>query len=221
MKKKIGLVCIALVLALGALGIGYAHWSQTIYVDQVVNTGTVCVGFQELILAEDPEADGKDVGSITGYMDIWKCDHYIKETGEYMPIYEKIFINIDNGYPCYGVHIIFTVANGGTIPVDVTEFNLSDPSGELNFEWITPPPATPAYGYLWKDFDGNGSYDPPVGTDPGEKIISVKLVNLVGDQFDPCDEEKAELDLHIEQAAEQGHTYKFLATITAVQWNIQ
>jgi hypothetical protein len=228
--KKIGIICLALVLALGTLGVGYAHWSQTLYIDTTVNTGTLCVGFQELILTEDPEAIDpttglpKDVGSITGEMVDQKGTHYDEYTGEYLPIYEKITVAIDNAYPCYGVHIVFTVANGGTIPADVTEVNLSDPSGELNFEWTTPPPTTPAYGYFWKDFDGDGVYDPPgpdPAVDPGEKIISVKFVNLVGHQLDPCDEEKAELDLHIEQAAEQGHTYNFLATITAVQWNLQ
>jgi hypothetical protein len=214
--KKIGLLCLALVLALGTLGLGYAHWSQTIYIEQTVETGTLIVGFQELILSEDPEAEGKDVGSITGEMVNQKGEHYSEYWGKLMPIYEKILVTIDNAYPCYGVHIVFTVANGGTIPADVTEVSLSDPTGELNFEWTTPPPASPAYGYFWKDFNDNGSYD-----DPGEKIIKVQFVNLVGIQLDPCDEHKSELDLHVEQAAEQGHTYHITCEIENVQWNMQ
>ena len=39
--KKFGLICMALVLALGALGIGYASWSDSIYIEGTVNTGTV------------------------------------------------------------------------------------------------------------------------------------------------------------------------------------
>jgi hypothetical protein len=39
--KKIGLFCLALVLALGALGVGYASWTDTIFIDGTVNTGSV------------------------------------------------------------------------------------------------------------------------------------------------------------------------------------
>ena len=149
--KKIGVLALVLVFAFGALGIGYAHWSQTLYVEGTVKT----------------------------------------------------------------------FAPGCTLPAHVISYGLSDLTGELKFEWTTPPPASPAYGFFWKDFDGDGVYDPPdpAVDDPGELIISVKLVNLVCEQLDPCSEEKGELDLHVEQAAEQGHTYNVLATIEAVQWN--
>jgi hypothetical protein len=43
--KKIGLLCLALVLALGALGVGYASWTDTIFVDGTVQTGSVCINF--------------------------------------------------------------------------------------------------------------------------------------------------------------------------------
>ena len=39
--KKIGLLALAIVLALGALGIGYAAWTDTITINGTVNTGTV------------------------------------------------------------------------------------------------------------------------------------------------------------------------------------
>ena len=42
--KKIGILCLALVLALGSLGIGFAHWSDQLYVEGTVNTGEVLVG---------------------------------------------------------------------------------------------------------------------------------------------------------------------------------
>jgi hypothetical protein len=40
-KKKIGLLSLALVLALGALGVGYAMWTDTITIHGTVNTGSV------------------------------------------------------------------------------------------------------------------------------------------------------------------------------------
>jgi len=39
--KKIGLIAIAIVLALGALGIGYAAWTDVITITGSVNTGSV------------------------------------------------------------------------------------------------------------------------------------------------------------------------------------
>jgi len=39
--KKIGLLALALVLALGALGVGYAAWTDTITIKGTVNTGNV------------------------------------------------------------------------------------------------------------------------------------------------------------------------------------
>jgi hypothetical protein len=43
--KKIGLLCLATVLALGAMGVGLAKWSETLTIVGVVNTGEVDVQF--------------------------------------------------------------------------------------------------------------------------------------------------------------------------------
>jgi len=45
--KKIGILCLALVIALGALGIGWASWTDTIFVSGTVCTGDVCLGFED------------------------------------------------------------------------------------------------------------------------------------------------------------------------------
>jgi len=222
--KKIGLLCLALVLALGTLGVGYAMWSDEVTIEGTVDTASLTIGFQELILAEGAEYLGKDVGSITGYMDVQKGLHYVEAPtgGYYMPIYDKIVVTLNNTYPCYWGHITYTLANGGTIPAVITGISLSDPTGELTFMWATPPPASPAWGLFWKDLNGNGVYDPPVQSDPfqpGELIILVKYVDNIGAQLEPCSEVKSELDLHVEQAAEQGHTYNVVATIGFVQWD--
>jgi predicted ribosomally synthesized peptide with SipW-like signal peptide len=46
--KKIGILCLALVLAVGSLGIGYAAWTDTLTIDGTVNTGTVDIDLYEL-----------------------------------------------------------------------------------------------------------------------------------------------------------------------------
>lgn len=42
--KKIGLICLAIVLALGGLGVGLAMWSETLTIDATVNTGDINPG---------------------------------------------------------------------------------------------------------------------------------------------------------------------------------
>jgi hypothetical protein len=46
--KKIGLLCMALVLALGMLGVGYALWKDEVTIEGTVNTGTVEIDIIEL-----------------------------------------------------------------------------------------------------------------------------------------------------------------------------
>jgi hypothetical protein len=45
--KKIGLLCLALVLALGTLGVGYAMWSDQVTITGTVNTGSVEISINE------------------------------------------------------------------------------------------------------------------------------------------------------------------------------
>jgi hypothetical protein len=55
-KKKIGLLCLALVLALGTLGVGYAAWTDSILIDGTVETGSVdinAVYFSGCIIYKD------------------------------------------------------------------------------------------------------------------------------------------------------------------------
>ena len=51
--KKIGLVCLAVVLAMGALGVSYALWSDSLYLDGTVETGVVDVSIVR-IASGDP-----------------------------------------------------------------------------------------------------------------------------------------------------------------------
>ena len=44
--RRIGLLCLALVVSLGGLGIGWAHWTDTITIEGQVCTGTVCFSFE-------------------------------------------------------------------------------------------------------------------------------------------------------------------------------
>jgi len=67
--KKIGLICLALVMALGGLGVGYAMWSDTLTITGNVNTGEVVVEFTSQYDNDDShQLDPKEAGSWSGFL---------------------------------------------------------------------------------------------------------------------------------------------------------
>lgn len=117
MKKIVG-VFTALMVALAMTGVAFACWSQTIYVEGTVETGTVCVGWSD-VDSWDNEYLGKDVGSVDAQLENVKGFH-----GETL-IYETLVINLSNVYPGYEAWIEVSISNGGTIPVNLVDFDIS------------------------------------------------------------------------------------------------
>lgn len=202
--KKIGIIALTLVLALGSLGVGYAHWSDQLYVEGTVKGGQLMVGFSEALINEthenpnpppemlDGEYLGKEVGETTcEFVGYRECVH----TGKYG--YEGILVTITDAYPCYQSHITFVVDNLGTIPVIFEGVTIIDPTGELTYD--------PTLEAL-VDADGT-------------EIINFDFVNLIGWQLDYCEDTKAEIDVHIKQDAKEHYTYKFRVEIDAIQYN--
>jgi hypothetical protein len=122
--KKIGLLLLVVVLALGALGVGYAMWDKTVYIDGTVNTGEVDATFTDAWCSDtgiDPGYD-KDVGS---------CSVIIDPEDN-----QLLHITINNGYPCYSCYIFYTITNTGTVPVMVQDLwtNNPDPT-KVTVQW--------------------------------------------------------------------------------------
>ena len=125
--KKIGLLALALVLALALTGAAFAKWSDTVRMEGKIETGNVKVGIANTWVNDpgtnwDPLYDAatkttywadKHVGSIESYTYDWKCTH---GTEEY---YQKIRTVVKNAYPGYAPAEEFTIANCGSIPVKV------------------------------------------------------------------------------------------------------
>jgi hypothetical protein len=205
--KKMGLIGLALVLALGALGVGYALWSQQLTITGSTTTGSLSAGFGEIQyndMYEDPpgsgffvpgEVEGKDVASISHTVSEWFTDPITNKSAP-----TRLSIAITDAYPCYWAAITFRVKNLGTVPIMIYQIIISDPTGELVWDDILKALVNPV---------------------SGEEIINFQFVNMYGEQIDPCDPlgEKAELDLHVKQPAIQGHTYYFEMSLRAIQWN--
>jgi hypothetical protein len=98
--KKIGILCLALVLALGSLGVGYAMWYEDLYIEGTVDTGEV-YAYWDLCGCFDIE--DKDVGTTSCQIDA--SDPRI------------LYVTVTNGYPCYFGDCEVEFCIGGTVPV--------------------------------------------------------------------------------------------------------
>lgn len=217
-NTKLLTIPMVLIVALAMAGIAYAHWSQTLYIEGTVHTNTFTLGFTELTCAEkyvdehgikqDGEYLGKDVGWFECEMANLITDPVTGLSGN-----EKCIVTIHNAYPCYWVHITFVITNLGTTPAHFKDLRIIDPTGELNFVWDIPWPASPAKGHMWKDFNGDGVES------PDEEILNFEVIDGWDAQLHTGDMLKAEVDVHLKQPAEQGHTYEFVVEIEGIQWN--
>jgi predicted ribosomally synthesized peptide with SipW-like signal peptide len=142
--KKVGLLLLALVIALGGLGVGYAKWSDSVTISGTVYTGDVEIGILDGGVGDDGadpqyEADGfnndegKDVAEHTstnvGTSVFTLCD---------AAYYAKISETIDNAYPGYASSTTILLGNNGSIPVKIDDVRFdsttfSDPLNVLAF----------------------------------------------------------------------------------------
>jgi hypothetical protein len=171
--KKIGLICLALVLALGALGVGYALWYQDVIISGSVDTGYVCAHLMGQ-KSNDPGEPGSVTGYYSGNLDpahghqpfsnsywsgigsvdpaswSWVGDDYGKNvaacncTINQCTLDELTFTIVD-GYPSYGPDVAFVVQNCGTIPVKISSIKLTS---------VTTPNGT-----YTKDIDVDANYN--------------------------------------------------------------
>jgi hypothetical protein len=80
--KKVGLLALALVMALGSLGVAYAAWTDQVYVVGTVNTGTLDIdicGVSSTFVYKVPGTPD------TGYGPETVVDYYYSTEGDYTP----------------------------------------------------------------------------------------------------------------------------------------
>jgi hypothetical protein len=99
MKTKMTAIFATLMIALMAAGFAYAHWSETLYIDGTVNTGSVKADFV-LGSCWDSEPTEKDVSHIV-------CEW--KATG-------VLEVTVDNAYPSIDYYCTFDLMNTGSVP---------------------------------------------------------------------------------------------------------
>jgi len=135
--KKIGLICLALVLALGVLGVGYGLWDKTVYIDGTVNTGEVNA-IMSVGECYDDEIPEKDYSSISCEL---AADPQI------------LLVTITDAYPCITYTCEFDITNTGTVPVKINAITMNgNVPGEVGVTEIAVgdqiDPQDSAYGAL-------------------------------------------------------------------------
>lgn len=212
--KKIGLLCLALVLALGTLGAAYAAWTDTVVMRQTVNTGTLEVG----IFAVQQHTEEKDICTVNVTHGNWEFNKEVNPvppgtlfgSGTYA-FYESATIAIGNFYPSFTILEDYVIGVGGTVPVKLKVTpTIVDPDGvydNMTLSWSIYKVS----GGVWTQLvAGNG-----VASEQFEVIIG----RLEGLQLHGCDVLIIWLDKYLMQSAPQGKSASLTLSVEAIQYN--
>jgi len=90
-----------LMLALAITGVAFAHWTDTLYINGTVNTGTFGAELS-VDMGCDSEPPGKDVSSISGTLSDDK---------------KTIRVTVSNAYPCIHYYLPIDLQCVGSVPL--------------------------------------------------------------------------------------------------------
>jgi hypothetical protein len=230
MKRKFGILALALVLALGSLGVGYAAWIDTLYIEGTVNTGVVCCKYVPVAFTLDDNFDALGdptlsydwtsavgMGATTRHVyGTWPDEGLPKDVGSSNATIigeecneDTILVLLDNVYPCYFTTVTTHIINCGTIPVRLSEPTLTypDPAGGPDIEVTLPQgvvtniPGPDQYGGI-------------------SDVLEILWVNGTGYQLhEPPDEQEDSFHIHVLQPAKQNWTYSFTISRDCIQWD--
>jgi len=131
----IGVIIMTLMMALAALGVGYAWWTEQLTANGSIQTGSIDVKMENVTVIED---DALQVG---------ECSFSLTGDGKEMNV------SLTNAYPGYSCKPIFKLNNHGTVPAKVTSVKLLGASEAVNVQtsgaladktMLNPGVATPA-----------------------------------------------------------------------------
>jgi hypothetical protein len=232
---SVGLLLMGLMIALGALGVGFGLWSKVLTIDGTVSTGEVNAEFSlneidqgddgqavdplfwegdsacdtDTDVNDDCEIEGKDVADCTAEL-ITASPPDLPNPGS-----QLLEIEITDGYPSFHCWVQFDVTNNGTIPIKVHQPVITNPApGAVTVEVLPPGnhgPGPTNDSVCYHDNSINPFPPPQDTTHP---------------QLEPLETAFCVIHIHVEQDAEQNAggvggppAYTFQATICAHQWN--
>ncbi len=116
--KKLGLIILSLVMAISVIGVGYAAWTDQLFIDGTVTTGNFGVIFS----ASSPETD---------------TDPYAQTTCVISDDGKTATFKVTGAYPGYTGTASLTIENTGTVPATLAAtdgliFTATDNNGIAN-----------------------------------------------------------------------------------------
>jgi len=224
--KKIGILILALVFALGSLGVGYAMWWDRVYIDGDVSTGCVdltvdsvsgtwvykniasgAVVYSSSELNEDTNGDGIDELLYVARAVAAIMDEYAEED-------EEIFITLDNIFPTFDYDETLGWVEH---PLIADVLFLYDCTVPAHISWETTAPCSEYFeNYLiwkWTVTDAAGDETVYYGTEITGVQLHMGYSIYLEVYFDPGDLQwNEDLDL-------QNMSCSFLSEFYVHQWN--
>jgi len=215
--KRIGLLALALVLALGALGVGYAAWTDTITITGTVNTGSVdlqVVNYSGTWVYKVVE--NKDYPDEIWVYHGWATVPFAPPAGAIEPAVayavalpdgeDAVVVTFSNAFPLEALTADILVHYDGTIPVKVTA-GLTGPCTDNTDNGVDDCALLAPYvavHFFWSDVNGTK------GTEILTSPVQMHQSNYV----------LAVMSLDLPQLPEYMNlSCSFTAEITAIQWN--
>jgi len=218
--RKTGLLVMALVLALGTLGVGYAAWTDTITIDGTVNTGDVdleIIGYSgTYVWKTDIKEDADEIEVVTGMLPLavptFAIDAFPNSGGDPDPVAyaiaeagtntADITVTFENLFPCVDFVADFLLHYDGSIPVKIS---LAD----ILITGIPAADATISYAF----YESNAN---------GDEVALIGSEAVVGTQLHQCDYILVKIVIHVTQdetGANMNASGTIDGTITVKQWN--
>ena len=218
--KKIAFICFALIVALGGLGVGYAHWQGTLDITGTVTAGTFGAALTQNNAVISAPIDNEDFDTASGAVNL----NYIgtgnvysgwidaqkpqdigsatcvlsdeKPAGAVDGVMDKITITVNDAYPCYEVWVPVDVHCAGSVPIKVYYTMTAGPvANELDVSMVTDPAAA-----------------------SGDKTLVGAVSAATAVKLHNCETARALLYIHgLQPGMVQGKSYTITITITYIQ----
>jgi hypothetical protein len=130
--RKIGILCLILVIALGSLGVAYARWSDTVLISGTVNTGNVdinVIDYSGTWVYKVPGGPDNETWIYNGPVTVpfqppagsFEVAHAVAlPAGE-----DEVFMEFVNLFPCIDFEADILMSYDGSIPVKVSVADLA------------------------------------------------------------------------------------------------
>ena len=215
---KVGMLFLALVLALGGVGAAFAAWTDTLTISGTVNTGELCWQFASASIQDDNRPPNGMWEYPTLYPDLTCDPEFVPNpAGEfYWPLdknvgwgnvtrvadangrYKTLEVTLYNAYPSYFNEVSFYLNNCGTIPLKVWKVIIN---GVAYYA-----------GQPYAAIDSNGD---------GDADVEIKWNDNFEMQYEPGIPNTTEYSfwIHVLQPSPQDAQLSFTIEMVAIQWN--